>query len=143
VAEPIHWVAIYGTFGLTGVLAGIAPALLAARREPGLSTGSGFAVAFTSVGLGMVCLVAATLWRGFEITDATEAEWRRQLLEHEVAAADIDAFFVTLRSGDGEVVAVLAATLTAIGAGVAGALVARWRARRRARAKAKAGARVG
>jgi hypothetical protein len=128
--ENVLWVAVCGSFGLTGVLCGVMPAWIAMRRDPEPALGSGFAVSFIAVGTGSLSLAIVTLLRGFSIQPEHEAQWRAQYASLDVKPEIIVEFFARLRGGEGDSWTVLGAALLAFGGGIAGAVVAAFRSRR-------------
>lgn len=130
VLQHLLWVVVLGVFGATGLLIGVLPVWLASRREE-LGAMSGFSLAFIASGLGMIVLVSLTLLPGFVVTAEQEELWREALLSEATNPGDVDTFFASLRSGSGEMIAVLAATCVAFTAGFSGGITALWRGRRR------------
>lgn len=129
-SEHLLWIVLCSLFGVTGMVSGVLPAWLALRRDPAPTLGSGFAVAFTAVGLGVCALAALTLAQGFAVPAADEALWRDELARQEMKKEAIDEFFARLRGGEGGSWVALASAFVAFGGGLAGATVAAFRARR-------------
>jgi hypothetical protein len=112
---------------LVGGALGMVPASLALRREPWLGAGSGFAVAFIAVGLGSVPMVAATLLRGFAVDEPSIEALRKDFTPEELGP------LVDIARHYSPTLAVVAAGLLALGAGVIGAVLAGWVERRHRR----------
>jgi hypothetical protein len=132
-SEHLLWVVLCSLFGVTGMVSGLLPAWLALRRDPTPTLGSGFAVAFTAVGLGVCALAVLTLAQGFVVLPADEAMWREELLRQEMKQEAIDEFFARLRGGEGGSWVALGSAFVAFGGGLAGATVAAIRGRRRSK----------
>lgn len=128
--ENVLWVAVCGSFGITGLFCGVLPGWLAMRRDPAPSLSSGFAVSFIAVGSGAIPLAIVTLLRGFKVEPEHEAQWRAQYVGSEINPEVLTDFFARLRGGEGDSWTVLAAALMAFGGGMAGAVIAALRARR-------------
>lgn len=131
--ENVLWVAVCGSFGITGLFCGVIPAWLAMRRDPEPTLGSGFAVSFIAIGSGAVSLAIVTLVRGFQILPEHEAQWRAEYATTDVKPEVLADFFSRLRGGEGDSWTVLGAALLAFGGGMAGAAIAALRARRAAK----------
>lgn len=130
VYEPLLWVAVAASFGVTGAVCGLLPAWLALRRDPEPRLGSGFAAGFIAVGIGALGLAGLTLVEGFTIGAEAEQVWREQLATQGMTGPAIDEFFARLRGGEGASWVVLSAAFVTFGGGFAGALVGAVRSRR-------------
>ncbi len=125
------WIPLCCTLGCTGVPVGFVPAILAARRDPWFGAGSGFAVAFLSVGIGAIALAVTALLHGFqfepEMLDAMAEELRT---DGTLSETEIENTVSVLANG-ARFLPVLGAGLLALSGGVCGAVTGAFAGRRR------------
>jgi hypothetical protein len=116
------------------VPSGFVPAFLAARRDPHLTAGQGFAVAFIAVGLGTIfwTLLGATSASGYDpqlIRDAVVAAQDGVPAEQQLSAEELEeltAFLVTVLP----FVPAVQAAVTTVLAGIAGMITVGFAKRR-------------
>lgn len=115
--------------GFTGGPLALVPVLLALRNEPLMGAQAGFAVAFLSVGIGVVAVAAITVTSGFEIGPESQNQIRDAWLESGVTPEEVDET-LAMASEAGPILSVVAAGVVALTAGVTGAVLASWYGRR-------------
>ena len=125
--ENGYWVAC--CCGLGGLPLGIVPVVLALRHDPLLGAQAGFSMAFLSIGIGSVLVAAITVLSGFQISSEFEELLRQSWAEGGIPPDQVNEMVLVLEEA-GPFMAVVAAGVTALVAGVTGAIVASWGARR-------------